>query len=137
VADPAAIHGKRVLVIEDGPTLTHGGMAYGAGWVAARRFGAREIVDPRPYAVGSIMETYRKYPSTGAILPAMGYGVEMVKDLETTINNAEVDMVLSATPIDLTRIIQVNKPMQRVRYELQEIGKPSLDDLLREKFGKK
>lgn len=137
VDDPAGIRGKRVLVVEDGPTLTHGEMAYGAGWVAARRYGAAEIVDPRPFAVGSIEATYKKYPSTGAILPAMGYGDEMVRDLEKTINNSDVDMVISATPIDLTRIIQVNKPMQRVRYELQEIGKPTLEDLLREKFGKK
>ena len=136
VEDPAAIRGKRVLVIEDGPTLTHGEMAYGAGWVAARRFGAAEIVDPRPYAVGSILETYKKYPGTGTILPAMGYGSDMVKDLETTINNADVDLVVSATPIDLTRILKVNKPMQRVRYELQEIGLPSLEDVLKEKFGK-
>ena len=137
VDDPAAIRGKRVLVIEDGPTLTHGEMAYGAGWVAARRFGAAEIVDPRPFAVGAIAATYRKYPSTGPILPAMGYGDEMIHDLETTINASDVDLVLSATPIDLTRIIKVNKPMQRVRYELQEIGKPTLEDILREKFGKK
>ena len=133
---PEEIHGKRVLVIEDGPTLTHGEMAYGAGWVAARRFGAVEIVDPRPFAVGSIAATYRKYPNTGAILPAMGYGDEMVKDLEKTINSADVDMVISATPIDLTRIIKVNKPMQRVRYELQEIGKPTLEDILNKKFKK-
>lgn len=137
VEDPAGIRGKRVLVVEDGPTLTHGEMAYGAGWVAARRFGAAEIVDPRPFAVGSIAETYRKYPSTGQILPAMGYGDEMTRDLEATINASDVDMVISATPIDLTRIIKVNKPMQRVRYELQEIGKPSLEDILREKFGQK
>ncbi len=137
VDDPDMIRGKRVLVIEDGPTLTHGEMAYGAGWVAARRFGAAEIVDPRPYAVGSILETYRKYPSTGPILPAMGYGDEMTKDLEKTINKADVDMVISATPIDLTRIIKVNKPMQRVRYELQEIGQPTLEDILMKKFGKK
>jgi predicted GTPase len=137
VDNPDSIRGKRVLVIEDGPTLTHGGMAYGAGWVAARRFGAAEIVDPRPFAVGSILATYRKYPSTGPILPAMGYGDEMVKDLENTINRADVDMVVSGTPIDLTRIIKVNKPMQRVRYELQEIGQPTLDDILMKKFGKK
>ncbi len=136
VEDPAAIRGKRVLVIEDGPTLTHGEMAYGAGWVAARRFGAGEIVDPRPFAVGSITATYKKYPSTGAILPAMGYGDEMTRDLETTINNSDVDLVISATPIDLTRIIKVNKPMQRVRYELQEIGQPTLEDILKGKFGK-
>jgi predicted GTPase len=137
VDDPAAIRGKRVLVVEDGPTLTHGEMAYGAGWVAARRFGAAEIVDPRPFAVGSIAATYKKYPSTGPILPAMGYGEEMTRDLESTINASDVDLVISATPIDLTRIIKVNKPMQRVRYELQEIGVPTLADILREKFGKK
>jgi predicted GTPase len=137
VDDPDAIRGKRVLVIEDGPTLTHGEMAYGAGWVAARRYGAAEIVDPRPFAVGSIHDTYVKYPNTGAILPAMGYGDKMVKDLEKTINKADVDLVISATPIDLTRIIKVNKPMQRVRYELQEIGKPTLEDILKAKFAKK
>jgi predicted GTPase len=136
VDKPEEIRGKRVLVIEDGPTLTHGEMAYGAGWVAARRYGAAEIVDPRPFAVGTIDATYKKYPNTGAILPAMGYGDEMVKDLETTINSAKVDMVISATPIDLTRIIKVNKPMQRVRYELQEIGKPTLLDILGKKFKK-
>lgn len=137
VDDPEAIRGKRVLVIEDGPTLTHGEMAYGAGWVAARRFGAAEIVDPRPFAVRSIADTYRKYPRTGAILPAMGYGDEMVKDLETTINNSDVDLVISATPIDLNRIIKIRKPMQRVRYELQEIGQPTLESILKKKFGKK
>ncbi len=136
VDDPEAIRGKRVLVVEDGPTLTHGEMAYGAGWVAAKRFGAGEIVDPRPFAVGSIHDTYVKYPNTGAILPAMGYGDQMVKDLEETINNADVDLVVSATPIDLTRIIKVNKPMQRVRYELQEIGKPDLEDVLKKKFAR-
>ena len=137
VEDPDAIRGKRVLVIEDGPTLTHGEMAYGAGWVAARRFGAAEIVDPRPFAVGSIHDTYVKYPKTGPILPAMGYGEDMVRDLEKTINKSDVDLVISATPIDLTRIIKVKKPMQRVRYELQEIGQPTLEDILKAKFGKK
>jgi predicted GTPase len=136
VDDPDAIRGKRVLVIEDGPTLTHGEMAYGAGWVAARRFGAAEIVDPRPFAVGSIHDTYVKYPKTGTILPAMGYGDAMVKDLEKTINKADVDMVVSATPIDLKRILKVNKPMQRVRYELQEIGQPTLTEILQAKFKK-
>lgn len=136
VDDPEAIRGKRVLVVEDGPTLTHGEMAYGAGWVAAKRFGAAEIVDPRPFAVETIHDTYVKYPKTGAILPAMGYGDKMVKDLEETINRADVDLVVSATPIDLTRIIKVNKPMQRVRYELQEIGKPDLEDILKKKFAK-
>lgn len=136
VDDPAAIRGKRVLVIEDGPTLTHGEMAYGAGWVAARRFGAAVIVDPRPYAVGSIKATYQKYPTTGDVLPAMGYGEKQIKELEATINNAEVDMVIVGTPIDLSRILKINKPSQRVRYELQEIGRPTLEDLLKEKFGK-
>jgi len=136
VEDPDAIRGKRVLVVEDGPTLTHGGMAYGAGFVAARRFGAGEIVDPRPYAVGSIKATYEKYPNTGTILPAMGYGEEMMRDLEETINKADVDLVISGTPIDLTRIIKINKPIQRVRYELQEIGEPTLESILKKKFGK-
>jgi len=136
VDDPDAIRGKRVLVVEDGPTLTHGGMAYGAGFVAARRFGAGEIVDPRPYAVNSIHATYEKYPDTGSILPAMGYGEEMMRDLEETINKADVDLVISGTPIDLTRIIKINKPIQRVRYELQEIGEPTLESILKKKFGK-
>jgi predicted GTPase len=136
VDDPSAIQGKRVLVIEDGPTLTHGEMAYGAGWVAARRYGAAEIVDPRPFAVNSIKATYDKYPRTGPILPAMGYGEAQTRDLEQTIRNADVDLVLIGTPIDLTRIIKIDKPSQRVRYELQEIGQPTLEDLLKAKFGK-
>jgi len=136
VDDPEAIRGKRVLVVEDGPTLTHGEMAYGAGWVAARRFGAAQIVDPRPYAVGSISQTFAKYPGTGAVLPAMGYGEKQTKELEETINRAEADLVIIGTPIDLNRLIQINKPAQRVRYELQEIGKPTLEDLLRAKFGR-
>ena len=137
VDDPDSIKGKRVLVIEDGPTLTHGGMKYGAGYVAARRFGAAEIVDPRPFAVKSIAATYKKYPDTGPILPAMGYGEAQTRDLEETINKADVDMVIIGTPIDLTRVIKINKPYQRVRYELQEIGQPTLEDILKEKFGKK
>ena len=136
VDDPDAIRGKRVIVIEDGPTLTHGEMKYGAGYVAARRFGAGEIVDPRPFAVGSIIDTYEKYSGTGPILPAMGYGEQQMRDLEQTIANADVDLVVSGTPIDLTRIIKIDKPMQRVRYELQEIGQPDLETLLKEKFGK-
>lgn len=136
VDDPDAIRGKRVLVVEDGPTLTHGEMAYGAGFVAAQRFGAGEIVDPRPFAVGSIQATYEKYPKTGTILPAMGYGDAMMHDLETTINKADVDLVVSGTPIDLNRIIKINKPMQRVRYELQEIGVPTLKSILEKQFGK-
>ncbi len=134
VDDPSQIKGKRVLVVEDGPTLTHGGMAYGAGWVAARRFGAAEIVDPRPFAVGTILETYQKYPTTGDVLPAMGYGDAQVKELEKTINNADVDLVIIGTPIDLSRLMKINKPTQRVQYELQIIGKPTLEDLLKEKF---
>ena len=134
VDDPAQIKGKRVLVVEDGPTLTHGGMAYGAGWVAARRFGAAEIVDPRPYAVGTILETYKKYPTTGDVLPAMGYGDAQIKELEQTINNAEVDLVVIGTPIDLSRLMKIKKPTQRVRYELQIIGQPTLEDLLKAKF---
>jgi predicted GTPase len=133
---PEEIRGKRVLVIEDGPTLTHGEMAYGAGWVAARRFGAAEIVDPRPFAVGSIAATYQKYTTTGPILPAMGYGEEQMRDLEQTINQSDVDLVISATPIDLNRVIQIRKPMQRVRYELQEIGQPTLEDILKARFVK-
>jgi predicted GTPase len=136
VDDPAGIRGKRVLVIEDGPTLTHGEMAYGAGYVAARRFGAAEIVDPRPFAVRSIKATYDKYPKTGPILPAMGYGEAQTKDLEATINQADVDMVIIGTPIDLKRVIKINKPAQRVRYELQEIGQPTLEDILKAKFSK-
>jgi predicted GTPase len=136
VEDPEAIRGKRVLVVEDGPTLTHGEMAYGAGVVAAEYFGAAEIVDPHPYAVRSIAATYEKYPSTGAVLPAMGYGAEQIADLEETINVTPADMVLIATPIDLGSIVDIDRPNQRVRYELQEIGRPTLSDVLREKFGK-
>ena len=136
VDDPEAIRGKRVLVVEDGPTLTHGGMTIGAGWVAARRFGAKEIVDPRPFAVGEILATYKKYPDTGKILPAMGYGEQQIRDLEKTIENADVDMVIIGTPIDLTRVMKINRPSQRVRYELEEIGKPDLEDILKKKFGK-
>jgi predicted GTPase len=137
VEDPEVIRGKRVLVVEDGPTLTHGEMAYGAGYVAARRFGAAEVVDPRPFAVKSIAATYEKYPTTGPILPAMGYGNTQMKELEETINTSDVDMVIIGTPIDLNRIITINKPSQRVRYELQEIGQPTLKDLLMKKFGEK
>ena len=136
VDDPAAILGKRVLVIEDGPTLTHGEMAYGAGWVAAQRFGAAEIIDPRPYAVGTIRDTYAKYPTTGPILPAMGYGDLQTKELEQTINAIDADLVIIGTPIDLSRVVKINKPTQRVRYELQEIGKPTLEDILRQKFSR-
>ena len=136
VENPDGIRGKRVLVIEDGPTLTHGEMAYGAGVVAAQQFGAAEIVDPHPYAVRTIADTYRKYPTTGAVLPAMGYGREQMDDLEETINRTPVDMVIIATPIDLGRLIDIDKPNQRVRYELQEIGRPTLSELLQAKFAR-
>jgi predicted GTPase len=124
------IRGKRVLVIEDGPTLTHGEMSYGAGWVAAQKYGAAEIVDPRPWAVGSIAETFARYPTTGAVLPAMGYGEEQVRELAETINETEADLVVIATPIDLRHLIEFEKPTLRVRYELQEIGRPTLADVL-------
>ena len=136
VDDPLAIRGKRVLVVEDGPTLTHGEMAYGAGVVAARNFAAAEIVDPRPYAVRSIAATYEKYPGTGPILPAMGYGGDQIADLEETINNTPADLVLIATPVDLGRIVNIQLPSQRVRYEYQAVGEPTLAQLLRERFGK-
>ncbi len=135
VDDPAAIRGKRVLVIEDGPTLTHGEMSYGAGVVAARRFGAREIIDPRPWAVGSIADTYAKYPTTGPVLPAMGYGASQISDLEMTLNQVPCDLVLVATPIDLSRLARIRRPHQRVRYELQPIGQPTLGDILTSRFG--
>jgi predicted GTPase len=135
VDHPEAIRGKRVLVVEDGPTLTHGEMAYGAGVVAARRFGAAEMIDPRPFAVGSILDTYKKYPTTGTILPAMGYGAKQMAELEQTINQSNADLVIVATPIDLRRVIDVKLPMERVRYELQVVGTPTLADLLAEKFG--
>lgn len=130
VEDGDYIRGKRVLVIEDGPTVTHGEMPYGAGWVAARRYGAAEIVDPRPFAVGSIRDTFEKYPTTGAVLPAMGYGEKQTAELAETINKAPVDLVVVATPIDLRSLIEIDKPALRVRYELQEIGEPTLADVL-------
>jgi predicted GTPase len=132
---PAEIQGKRVLVIEDGPTLTHGEMGYGAAWLAARRFGAAEIVDPRPYAVGSIAAVYDKYPTTGAVLPAMGYGEHQIQELQATIEATPCDLVLIGTPIDLRRVLRLRKPAQRVRYDLQEIGAPTLSELLKAKFG--
>jgi len=137
VDDAAMIRGKRVLVIEDGPTLTHGEMRYGAGVIAAQRFGAGELVDPRPYAVGSIADTFAKYPTTGALLPAMGYGAKQRADLEQTIRDTPADLVLVATPIDLTRVISIDKPYRRVRYELQELGNPTIAELLEAKFGPK
>ena len=137
VADrPDMIRGKRVLVVEDGPTLTHGEMKYGAGVLAARNHGAALIVDPRPWAVGSIAETFRKYPLMGDLLPAMGYGDKQIEDLETTINNTDCDVVVIGTPIDLTRIIRINKPTVRVRYSLHERSKPDLSEILRAFPGK-
>jgi predicted GTPase len=130
VEDPAAIRGKRVLVVEDGPTLTHGEMGYGAGVIAAQRFGAASIVDPRPYAVGSIARTFQKYPGIGTLLPAVGYGEAQMAELRQTIERVDCDLVLIATPIDLRRTIHFDKPALRVSYELQEIGKPDLDDVL-------
>jgi predicted GTPase len=134
VDNPAAIQGKRVLVVEDGPTLTHGEMAYGAGWVAAQRFGAAEIIDPRPFAMGTIAQTYAKYPTTGNVLPAMGYGDRQMRELERTINRSDAELVLIGTPIDLGRVLKLNKPSQRIRYELQEIGQPTLDEVLAKRF---
>ena len=130
VDDPSVIHDKRVLVIEDGPTLTHGGMEFGAGTIAAKRFGAKEIIDPRPYTVASISETFRKYPRIGQLLPAMGYGETQIRDLQSTIDKADCDGIVIGTPIDLTRLLTFKIPTTRVRYELQEIGTPTLAELL-------
>jgi len=130
VDDPSVIKGKRVLVVEDGPTLTHGQMTIGAGTVAARKFGATECVDPRPFLVGKLTETFETYPGIGSLLPAMGYGDQQIKDLEATINNTDCDSVIIGTPIDLSRIININKPNTRVNYDLQEIGFPDLGDVL-------
>ncbi len=132
VDNPEVIKGKRVLVVEDGPTLTHGEMKLGAGTVAAERFGAGELVDPRPYAVGKLKDTFRIYPNIGVLLPAMGYGEQQLKDLEETINNTDCDSVIIGTPIDLTRIINIKKPYTRVHYELDEIGSPNLDEIIKD-----
>jgi predicted GTPase len=130
VDHPERITGKRALVVEDGPTLTHGDMKFGAGIVAASKFGAREIVDPRPYTVRSISETFRKYPNIGVLLPAMGYGEQQVKDLQETINKVPCDVVIIGTPIDLNRVIEIKQPTARVTYQLQEIGQPDLPLIL-------
>ncbi|MCU4177007.1 cyclic 2,3-diphosphoglycerate synthase [Carboxylicivirga sp. N1Y90] len=132
VDDINAIKGKRVLVIEDGPTLTHGEMKLGAGIVAAMKFGAAEIVDPRPYAVGKLAETFKIYPNIGTLLPAMGYGEEQIKDLQATIDAVPCDAVIIGTPIDLNRIVTISKPNTRVHYDLQEIGNPTLNESLNE-----
>jgi len=130
VDDPSVIKGKKVLVVEDGPTLTHGEMKIGAGVVAAQKFGASSIVDPRPFTVGKLTETFEIYPNIGTLLPAMGYGEQQLKDLETTINNTECDSVVIGTPIDLNRIINIRKPNTRVYYDLQEIGHPDLTEVI-------
>ena len=132
IDDPSLVKGKKVLVVEDGPTLTHGEMKIGAGVVAAEKFGAAGFVDPRPFTVGKLKETFEKYPGIGVLLPAMGYGEEQLNDLETTINNTECDAVIIGTPIDLNRIIKINKPTTRVYYNLQEIGRPNLVEVLDE-----
>jgi predicted GTPase len=126
------IMGKRALVVEDGPTLTHGEMKFGAGMIAAQKHGASDVVDPRPYAVGTIKKTFEIYPEIGQLLPAMGYGAKQVKDLETTINKVPCDVVIIGTPIDLKRIVKITKPALRVSYELQEIGEPNLKGILRD-----
>jgi len=136
IDDPSVVRGKNVLVVEDGPTLTHGEMKIGAGIVAAHKFGAAGLVDPRPYTVGRLSETFELYPGIGTLLPAMGYGEQQLKDMETTINNTECDAVVIGTPIDLSRIIKINKPVTRVYYNLQEIGRPNFDSIL-DGFGKK
>lgn len=133
VENPDLIKGKRVLVVEDGPTLTHGEMKIGAGVVASLNNGAKELVDPRPFAVESILETYRAYPEIGTLLPAMGYGKRQMKDLEETINKSDCDVVVIGTPIDLRRVININKPATRVRYYLKELSKPTIEDILKEK----
>lgn len=137
VDDPKVIRGKNVLVVEDGPTLTHGEMQYGAGIVAAQKFGAFEFVDPRPYLKGTLKGTFEKYPNIGPLLPAMGYGEQQVKDLSATINATRCDSVVIGTPIDLRRIIEIKKPSTRVSYELQEIGAPDMKNVIEEFFKKK
>jgi predicted GTPase len=132
VDDPAAIRGKRVLVVEDGPTLTHGEMKYGAGTVAARQLGAAEFIDPRPFATGEIKATFEKYPNIGVLLPAMGYSDQQLRDLETTINASGADVVVIGTPMDLRRIVKITLPAVQVGYDIQEIGHPTLEDVLRE-----
>ena len=131
VDDPSAIKGKTVLVIEDGPTVTHGEMRFGAGLIAAQKAGAKKIVDPRPFAVGSIKATFEKYRHLENVLPAMGYGDQQVKDLQATINAVKCDVVVSGTPIDLNRVLKANKPIIRARYDLQVLGTPTLEDILK------
>jgi predicted GTPase len=124
------LQGRRVLVVEDGPTLTHGGMSFGAGTVAARQGGAAELVDPRPYAVGSIAATFDRYPHLGAVLPAMGYGDAQLRELQETIDRVECDVVVTGTPFDLTRLVTTRHPVRHARYELRERGRPSLAEMV-------
>ncbi len=137
VDNPELVKGKKVLVVEDGPTLTHGNMAYGAGTITAKRLGASEIVDPHPYAVGSIKNTFKEYAHLGKVLPAMGYGKEQIRELEDTINATPCDMVIIGTPIDLRQLLHLNKSAIRAKYGLQETTKPDLEDVLRHRFPKR
>nr|MDO8075641.1 cyclic 2,3-diphosphoglycerate synthase [Candidatus Freyarchaeota archaeon] len=137
VENPELIRDKRVLVVEDGPTLTHGGMSYGVGIIAARKYAAKEIVDPRPYAVGSIREVFRNYPQIGSLLPAMGYSPEQIRELKETIEAVDCDSVIIGTPIDLRRFLKINKPTVRIKYDIQEIGKPDLEEALENFLQKK
>ncbi len=134
VDDPNLVKGKRVLVVEDGPTVTHGDMAYGAGMMAARKLGAKQLVDPRPFAVGSIKETFEKYRQLELVLPAMGYGDQQVRELEETIKRVECDVIVVATPIDIRRIVKLDKPAVRVSYEVEERSRPTLEEILSERF---
>jgi predicted GTPase len=135
VKEPGLIQGKTVLVVEDGPSLTHGGMAYGAGFLAAEKFGAARIIDPRPYAVGTLKEVFEHYPHIGRVLPAMGYTEAQIQDLAATINHTPADLVLFSTPIHLCRLLNCNKPTIRVRYEYQDFGEPTLEEVLRKRMG--
>ena len=137
VDNPRLVEGKRVLVVEDGPTLTHGNMAYGAGTIAAKRLGASEIVDPRPYAVGSIKKVFKEYSHLGTLLPAMGYSKEQIVELEETIDATPCDVVVIGTPIDLRQLLRLNKPATRAKYKLQEISKPNFEGILKQRFPKK
>ena len=137
VENPEVIKGKRVLAIDEGPTVTHGDLPYDFGYFAAKRYGAKEIVDPRPFAVGDLKETFKKFPHLGNVLPSMGYGEKQIRDLEATIDASDVDLVVIGTPIDMTRVMKINKPSVRVTYSLQEIGSPTLQDVIEKKLGRK
>ncbi len=137
VENPEMIKGKRVLAIDEGPTVTHGDLPYDFGYFAAKRYGAKEIVDPRPFAVGDLKETFKKFPHLGNVLPSMGYGEKQIRDLEATIDGSDVDLVVIGTPIDMTRVMKINKPSLRVTYKLQEIGSPTLQDVIEKKLGRK